>query len=122
MPKNTGPKKTKKRAYLKRNLIFFCSCCAAAILLFLTGFNLKSLSPTKILGAEDVEAKDPSEEVSYWEDFLARNPTYFDGWVELSYLMNTLGNTEAAQVALNKAKEINPNSDKLEALENLLGK
>lgn len=122
MPKNSSPKKTKKRAYLKRNLVFFCSCCAAAILLFLTSLNLKSLSYSKVLGAEDVEAVNPSEEISFWEDFLAKSPTYFDGWVELSSLMNSLGNEEAAQMAFNKAREIKPNSDKLEALENLLGK
>jgi len=122
MPKNSGPKKAKKRAHLKRNLVFFCSCCAAAVLLFLTSVNLKSLSSTKVLGAEDIQRENPSEEISFWEDFLAKSPTYFDGWVELSYLMDSLGNKEAAGVALDKAQEINPNSDKLEELRNLLGK
>ena len=123
MSKNSGPKRTKKKTPLKRNLVFFCSCCAAAILLFLSGFNLKSLSSTRVLGLKD-EAQDvnPSEEVSFWEDFLAKSPTYFDGWVELSYVMNSLGNIEAARVAFNKAVEINPNSEKLEELKNLLRK
>ena len=123
MPKKSSPKRTKKRAPLKRNVVFFCSCCAAAILLFLSGFNLKSLSSTKVLGLKDeAQSLNPSEEVSFWEDFLAKSPTYFDGWVELSYMMNSLGNIESARVAFDKAVEINPNSDKLEELKNLLGK
>ncbi len=123
MSKYSGPKRTKKKAPLKRNLVFFCSCCAAAILLFLSGFNLKSLSSTRVLGLKDeAQSENPSEEVSFWEDFLAKSPTYFDGWLELSYVMNSLGNIEAAQVAFDKAVEINPNSEKLEELKNLLGK
>ena len=123
MSKNSGPKRTKKKAPLKRNLVFFCSCCAAAILLFLSGFNLKSLSSTRVLGLkEEAQGIYPSEGVSFWEDFLAKSPTYFDGWLELSYVMNSLGNIEAAQVAFDKAVEINPNSEKLEELKNLLGK
>jgi cytochrome c-type biogenesis protein CcmH/NrfG len=122
MPKISGPKRTKKKTHLKRNLVFFCSCCAAAILLFLSGFNLKSVTYTRVLGLEDeAQSPSPAEEVSFWEDFLAKSPTYFDGWVELSYLMNSLGNVEAAQVAFDKAVEINPNSEKLEGLKNLLG-
>ena len=88
----------------------------------LSSINLKSLSYTKVLGTE-VEAPlaNPAEEVSFWENFLAKSPTYFDGWVELSHLMMSLGNQEAAGVAFNKAREINPNSDKLQDLGNLLG-
>ena len=123
MSKNSGPKRTKKKAPLKRSLVFFCSCCAAAILLFLSGFNLKSLSSTRVLGLKDeAQSENPSEEVSFWEDFLAKSPTYFDGWVELSYVMSSLGNIEAARVAFDKAVEINPNSEKLEELKNLLRK
>ena len=123
MPKISSPKKAKKRDHLKRNLVFFCSCCAAAIVLFLSGLNLKSLSYTKVLGAEDVTPnQSPSEEVSFWENFLAKSPTYFDGWIELSHLMISLGNEGAAEVTFNKAQDINPNSDKLEELRNLLGK
>lgn len=122
MPKISSPKKAKKRAHLKRSLVFFCSCCAAAIVLLLSGLNLKSFSYTKVLGTEaEAPPTNPSEEVSFWEDFLAKSPTYFDGWVELSHLMISLGNTEAAGIALNKAREINPNSDKLLELGNLLG-
>ena len=103
--------------------MFFCSCCAAAIVLFLSGLNLKSLSYTKVLGAENVtQNQNPLEEVSFWENFLAKSPTYFDGWVELSFLMISLGNQEAAEIAFNQARDINPNSDKLEELRNLLGK
>jgi cytochrome c-type biogenesis protein CcmH/NrfG len=123
MPKISSPKKAKKRAHLKRNLVFFCSCCAAAIVLLLSGLNLKSLSSTKVLGLEDeASVLHQSEEISFWEDFLAKSPTYFDGWVELSHLMISLGNKEAAEIALSKASEINPNSDKLLELGNLLGK
>ena len=123
MPKISSPKKAKKRAHLKRDLVFFCSCCAAAIVLFLSGLNLKSLSYTQVLGAEDeTPIVNPSKEVSYWENFLTKSPTYFDGWVELSQLMISLGKQEAAEVAFNKAQDINPNSNKLEDLRNLLGK
>jgi cytochrome c-type biogenesis protein CcmH/NrfG len=121
MPKITSPKRSKKKAHLKRNLVFFCSCCAAAIVLVLTGVNLRSFAANQVLGAKtEAPINTSSEEISFWENFLAKSPTYFDGWVELSQLMLSLGNKPAAEMAYNKAQDINPNSDKLGELRRLL--
>lgn len=123
MPKIASPKKAKKKAYLKRNFVFFCSCCAAAIVLLLSGLNLKSFSYTQVLGVQD-ESQNESQlqEIFFWENLLSKSPTYFDGWVELSYLMLSLENKEAATLTFNKASEINPNSEKLDSLRALLEK
>ncbi len=123
MPKTAGPKKAKKKANLRSNFVFFCSCCAAAIVLFLSGINLQSFAYTQVLGAQDeAQAESPLLEVAYWESLLEKSPTYFDGWVELSYLLISLGNKEAAAVTFNKAVEINPNSEKISPLRALLEK
>jgi len=121
MPKNSSPKKAKK-GNPRKHLVFFCSCCAAAILLFLSGSNLKYLSYNKVLGAEtEIGEQTLSQKISFWEDFLAKSPTYFDGWVELAYLMLSLENKDGAIVAYGKAQAINPNSEKLEDISQLLG-
>ena len=121
MPKHADQSKFKSPAKqgqappdkIKKEILFFCSCCAAVIVLLITGINLQSyLTPNQVLGTK-AEVAGPSEneqEKIFWENFLKDNPRYFDGWLELARIYDEEGNLEAKEKALNYAREINPNS------------
>ena len=98
---------------IKKEILFFCSCCAAVIVLLITGINLQSyLTPNQVLGTK-AEVAGPSEneqEKIFWENFLKDNPRYFDGWIELAKIYAEEGNSQAKENALKRASEINPNS------------
>lgn len=101
----------------KNPAIFLCSCCAVLFLLFIVGFNFENfLTSKRVLGIEtqnQIYAQELlKEQKIYWEDFLAENPTYFDGWIELANIDLKLGNLEEAKLSFEKAKTINPNSSK----------
>ncbi len=57
------------------------------------------------------------EEKAYWEKIVSENPTYMDGWIELSRIYKSLGDAELSQKAVLEARKINPNSDKLIGLQ-----
>jgi cytochrome c-type biogenesis protein CcmH/NrfG len=121
MTKNPAePKKTKKGSF-KKQLVFLCSCCAIVLLLFIAGSNLENfLASKRVLGIETqnqiYEQELLKEQKIYWKEFLAENPTYLDGWIELVRINISLGDSDAARIARQKAKEINPNSEKLNDL------
>ena len=102
----------------KNPAIFLCSCCAVIFLLFIAGFNFEKFlaSQRRVLGIETqnqiYEQELLKEQKIYWENFLAENPTYFDGWIELANIDLKLGNLEEAKLSFEKAKTINPNSSK----------
>lgn len=121
MPKKSVQKKgSSKKEELKKHLLFLCSCCSLILLLFLSSFNLNSfLVSKKVLGAS-VEASQNEElqrQKTYWENFLSGNPTYLDGWLELAQIELKLGDLGYALGALNTAKAINPNSEKVKEVE-----
>jgi len=125
MTKNPAERKKAKRGSLKKQLIFLCSCCAVVLLLFVAGFNLESfLADKRVLGLKTQNRIDEQqllkEQKLYWEEFLAENPTYLDGWIELANIELKLGNLEEAKLSLDKAKAIGPNSSKVKALEDAL--
>lgn len=64
------------------------------------------------MGAQ-TETKSNLSEESYWKEFLSNNPTYFDGWIELTNIEIVTGNKDAANKAFLAAEKINPNSDKI---------
>jgi hypothetical protein len=57
----------------------------------------------------------------YWLGFLSDNPTYLDGWIELSKIYFAKGDLVSSKAALREARQIDPNSEKLYYTENLLG-
>ena len=103
--------------------MFLCACCACLILLTLSLINLNSFVDNKrVLGVSyEQPVRNVSSEIAFWQEFLAKNPTYFDGWIELAGLKFEAGNKETGYSALNKARQINPNSEKLKILEESLG-
>lgn len=60
------------------------------------------------------------EQKIYWKEFLAENPTYLDGLIELANIELKLGNLEEARLSFEKAKGIGPNSSKVKDLEEAL--
>ena len=125
MTKNPAEHKKTKRGTFKKQLIFLCSCCAVVLLLFVASFNLENfLAGKRVLGIKTqnqiYEQELLKEQKLYWEEFLAENPTYLDGWIELANIELKLGKTEEAKLSLDKAKAIGPNSSKVKDLEEAL--
>lgn len=110
------PKQTPKN---KLEFKFLLSCFSVIAILFLAGFSLNNyFSNPKVLGTE---TPDFSEEMLFWEKVVSENPTYIDGWLELSRVSYEIGDKDYAIGALNSAKAINPNSEKVESLAKELG-
>lgn len=121
MPKKTArPKKTASKYNFKKDLVYLCSCCAAIVLLLLTGFNInKFLESKKVLGTA-VDVSGIQNEKTYWLQMVSQNPTYRDGYLELAVIDNTLGNKEESLIYFQKAKSIDPNSQKISEVRKLL--
>ncbi len=78
-----------KRIYISKELQSFLYINFALFILLLSFFNLSQIknAEVKILGAKT--------DNSFWIDFVAKHPTYRDGWIELG--------------RIDKIKEIDPN-------------
>ena len=88
-----------KPADLNSNLLFLLSCVAVITILLLTSFNFSNyLAPKKVLGTE-TNTEEILKEKGFWEEFLAKNPDYLPGWLEIG--------------RLDKVNEINPNFPEL---------
>lgn len=122
MPKTAGKKS--KRIKLKKQFVFLCSCCAVILILMISAFNFENLlTNQKVLGAQSGsnEQEFLQEQKIFWGEFVAENPTYLDGWIELTEINLKLGDTEVAKFSLKMAEEINPNSIKIKELRTLIG-
>ncbi len=62
-----------------------------------------------------------SFEKGFWQAFLKKNPSYLPGWLELAKIEVQLEDIDAAKEALNKAREIDPNSELLKETAKKLG-
>lgn len=109
----------KQSAKNKLELKFLFSCFCVITVLFLAGFSLNNyFSKPRVLGTE---TPDFSEKILFWENIVSENPTYIDGWLELAKVTYEHGDKDYAIGALNSAKAINPNSEKVESLTKELG-
>lgn len=98
-----------------------CLIISIDLLLLLTIFNLYYyLKPQKVLGVSTLSAKETelASRKAYWEDLLSQSPTYLDGWLELAKIELVEGDKVKATEYLNKARDINPNSEKIKRIEN----
>ncbi|MEK7112184.1 MAG: hypothetical protein AAB875_02550 [Patescibacteria group bacterium] len=122
MPKTAGKKS--KKIKLKKQFVFLCSCCAVILILLISAFNFENfLTNQKVLGAQSGTSEQEllRGQKIFWEEFVAENPTYLDGWIEITEINLKLGDTEAAKFSLKRAEEINPNSTKVKELRTLVG-
>ena len=92
----------------KTVLTLFLSTLGIFTILTLTSanFSLLKVQEVKVLGVES----SPDSERTYWQKIVNQNPTYRDGFIELARVEAEMGNFEASNVYLGKAKEIDPNS------------
>lgn len=60
------------------------------------------------------------EEKKYWESLFLLHPTYFEGWIEMARIEFSLGNINNFFQALEMARELNPNSEKLKNLKEVI--
>lgn len=109
---------------LKKEFYYVCSCCAIVLLLIISGLNINNyLTKQKILGSETNITSEESklnQQRDYWENFQRQNPTYFEGWIELTNIYYQEGNLDKAKQTLTEAAVINPNSDKIIEMRSLL--
>ena len=90
------------------------------VLTTLTIFNLAFylFSKPKV---KYVVQNSPDKEVSFWQTFLESHPYYIEGWIQLTKLDIQNGDKSNAQIALENAKKINPNSEEVINLKKELG-
>jgi|SRR3989344_3544069 len=111
MAKKKTPKKAQKH---NRTKILFVSFML--LLASLSFYNLSSLvnvKPRVVYGQDNTL----EQRIYFWETFLLSHPDYFEGWIELSELKIMEGKMKEAIYALDKAKNIDPNSEKISILE-----
>ena len=83
----------------KEAINFFYLSLLTISLLFFSAFYLKKHLTTKtVLGIET----DTSKEVLFWQEFVSKNPQYYEGWVELY-------NLTGENLYLDKARGVDPN-------------
>lgn len=91
------------------------------LLLFLGGGIIIFLSITNLIfwfANKTAEAKiQPiKNEILYWEGVVEKTPTYRDGYLKLATLYWQLHDDKKAKENLDKASEVDPNSEKIKDL------
>jgi hypothetical protein len=110
---------------ISKAILYYFFCCMVISLLFLTGENLRSyFSQEQVLGTETIKQirknNELIQEKVYWENVIYQNPSYLPGYIELINLDIELKNRNSAIINLIKARQINPNSEKVKILEEIL--
>lgn len=105
----------KSKDTLNENLLYLLTCTGIITILLLTSLNLNSYLHRKkqVLGIES----DPNHELKFWQEIVNKNPTYRDAWLEIAKISSRVGETNLTTDALEKAKVIDPNSQKILELE-----
>ena len=124
MAKKSSPKKLSKKGGF--DFLLFLIVAGTIVVLVLSVFNFFLYSTTKnreVLGIKiQTDAKTVlSFEKSFWQAFLKKNPSYLPGWLELAKIEVQLEDIDNAKEALNKAREIDPNSELLKETAKKLG-
>lgn len=73
--------------------------------IFLSIYNLFQ-TDTKVLGYDTSSDDLLFQKKEYWEELLAKNPTYYDGWQQLYIINKLMGNNKEASKALEYARRI----------------
>lgn len=106
---------------IKDKPLYILSIFGSFLLLSLSVVNVTFLSnpaDNGVLGLKIVTDSNHVllQERFFWKTLLSKYPTYFAGWIELTKIEVQLENISAAKVALEKAREINPNSSEVKRL------
>lgn len=120
-------KKASQKSQKKKSVFLSIAVgCGAIIILSLSIFNLALYSSQHTKNALGLKIESNTNNALlrqrlFWQTFLEENPMYLPGWIELAKVEVQLENPKAAMQALNKAKDINPNSEILEETAGELG-
>lgn len=106
-------KTARKKLKILSELKSLIALLTVILVLTLAFANLRAYFTPKMILGLGTEVKREEEKV-FWEDFLKKNPTYIDGWIELAQILNEQLDKEGALKAINAAKNIDPNSKKIE--------
>jgi tetratricopeptide (TPR) repeat protein len=113
----------KKYKKFKTELTSLGYCLIAIVFLLLAGGNINKYltdqTTPKVKGAQ-IDATEMLNEKAYWEKIVKDNPTYRDGYLQLALINDQLGNKEESVNNFNKAKLIDPNSQKVADIQKLL--
>ncbi len=97
----------------KNELLNLFYLVSVVLLLLLSMLNIQNLSHKKNLKVLGISAgQDLTEiknKINYWEELVSKNPTYYDGWIELYKLNLNLGDYTSALKAYEVAKRIDFN-------------
>lgn len=92
--------------------IFVLSLYLIQIFLINNNYETKNISPNSVLGME-TESADEMNISAFWKDYLSKYPNYFPGWLELARLGSETSNYNEFREALEKAEDLNPNSEEV---------
>lgn len=110
-------KKSKKKSFrlssYKNSTLGYAAL--SVFVLSLSAFNIQTyFSPQRVSTTVHAARDTYQEELAFWTDLAFKHPDYIDAWLALAELDKKHGNFEKAKVWINKAKEINPNSEKVQ--------
>lgn len=95
---------------------FFITRLAVLIVLLLTISNINSIfGERKVLGVS-VDTTTIQEQKAYYQNIIDENPTYVDGYLELSKISAFLGDRASQREYLEKAYLISPNNEEVKLL------
>lgn len=98
-----------KAVKLNPNHLYFLTRLFILLILLLTIINIdKIFANKKVLGVS-VDTSSVIAQKEYYLQLIKDNPTYIDGYVELSKIEKFLGNSQAADEYLETAQNIDPN-------------
>lgn len=100
--------------HFKENAKYLLGVSLLLSVLTLITFNIQNIALNKkVLGAETTRSRENETKKIVWLEFLKDHPTYLEGWIELAILEYENGDLEKADEYYLKAKEVDPNSEKL---------
>lgn len=107
MPRN----KRKKKIDIFNELNELLTLSFIILVLLLTILNLqKRPLENRVLGINtEINKTELIQEKEYWDDFLAKHPTYIDGWERMSEIEFMLGDYNSSEKSIEVANRINPN-------------
>jgi tetratricopeptide (TPR) repeat protein len=104
--------------YLSIRFLYLILASTITIVLF--SINFASRKETVLSTTDNFEENYLIIQKNYWQDFLVSNPEYFEGWYEISIIEAKLGQFDDAFFSINKALDINPNSEKAKTVKNTI--
>ena len=108
----SAKKKRRNKINKQKELFSLLTTSFAILVILLTILNIQHLSqkPNPVLGVStEINFQELEKEKVFWEEFLAKNPTYYDGWKKISEIEYLLGENDSAVNSLKTANRIDSN-------------